>query len=110
MLDRATVTLKLAEFDELRSAHKAHWEIARRLASCFEYSCIQNLEPEECKGCEEDSCEDCKVYHDNPPFDEKLTVNVDCLIKAAKEYSLYGKEIDTDIDAVRIELHQAYYK
>lgn len=104
MLDSATVTLRLAEFDELRSTHRAHREIVQRLAGCFEYSYIQNPEPEECKDCkEDDGCEDCKIYHDNPPYDEKLTVDVDHLIKVAKEYSLYGKDIITDLDTVRIE-------
>ena len=103
MFENTTVTLALDTFDELRNGHRAHKGIAGRLATCFEYSYVENPEPQECKECKkEEGCEDCKVYKDNPPFIQTMTVDVDRLIKVTLGYSVYGKDIDPDIDELQI--------
>ena len=98
MFDKATVTMPLDEFDELRRAKNQFesWyrEMASRIAGCFEYTATE-LKP----GCDEecDTCGHCNAYI------EKLTVDVERLINVAKDYSCWGKDIETDLDSITIE-------
>ena len=109
MYNNTTVTLSLHDFDELRDGHAAHRNLAKWLSVCFKYSCIENQQPQECETCKKnqtaekwdadnEECYQCEVLYNNPEFTEKLTVDVARLIKVAKEYSLYGDDIETDLE------------
>ncbi len=102
MIENATVTLPLNEFDELRADSKVYRKIAQKIAACFEYQFKEYDMPEECKACRKDDCTKCKVYKEKPPFEEILTVDVEQLINAAKQCALYGKNIDSDVEEMRI--------
>jgi len=106
MFNNAKVTLDIQDFEKLREAHKKHGDIASRLSDCFDYAVIENPMPKECIGCdrEEVECDECETYIKYPPFTHKLTVDVERLIEVAKEYALYGKEVDADMDSVAIEV------
>lgn len=106
MLDNTTVTLPLNDFDTLRAGERAHRDIASALARCFDYTCTKNPISEKCNKCKKDSCEGCKTYKENPPYNEFLTVDIERLIGVTKEYALYGKDVETDLDAIPIE-HKA---
>ena len=110
MLENTTVTMSLHDFDRYRDAEKAHREIAYNLARCFEYSCTDNPQPQECNKCDvadkwdgsNTECWACEVYQNNPIYTERLTVDVKQLIRVAKEYAVYGKDIETDLDAIKV--------
>lgn len=104
MVEGATVTLPLNEFDELREGNNAYRSIAPKIANCFEYDYKEFATPEACKKCDEENpdCSQCEVGKENPPFEETLTVDVDRLIAVCKQYALYGKNIYTDIDEMKI--------
>jgi hypothetical protein len=103
MLENVTVTLSLQDFDTFRAGEAAHRAIASQLASCFDYLCTKNETPAQCEKCKKDSCEGCKVYDKNPLYTEKMTVNVNQLITVAKDYSCWGKDIETDLGTIKIE-------
>ena len=102
MFDRATVTMPLDEFDELRRGKNQfeNWyrEMASRIAGCFEYS-LKYTATDVKPGCDEEcsTCGYCIAYT------EKLTVDVERLINVAKDYSCWGKDIETDLDNITIE-------
>ncbi len=105
MLENTTVTLSLSDFDILRRGEKWYREIASSLSHCFEYKCEEHDHPDppECKECHGDmNCRSCEVYAKNPDYTETLTVDVERLIRTAKEYALYGKEIEADIDDLEV--------
>ena len=64
MIDGATVTLPLGEFDELRADSKEYRNIAPKIAACFEYEVKEYGEPEKCKTCKrvDPDCTKCKVF------------------------------------------------
>lgn len=102
MLENTTVTLPLRDFDTLREGEREYRNIARALSACFEYTCENHPEPPECKNCStETDCPDCEHYA--PDYIEKLTVDVERLIRVAKEYALYGKDIEAEIDEIPLE-------
>ena len=103
MLENATVTLSVKDFDELRKSDAAYKNIAPRLGKCFEYMCIANDVPKECNGCRKKECKECETDKEYPLYTEKLTVDVEQLVKVAKECSLYGKDVKRDIDAMLIK-------
>ena len=111
MLENTTVTLPLQDFDKLRNGHDAHKRLAWLLSVCFKYDCSPSPQPQECEKCEKNlttekwnvdnaECRECETYYNYPDYTETLTVDVARLIKTAKEYSLYGKNTDADIDAL----------
>lgn len=105
-----TVTLPLKYFDELRSyKNKLHF-ITTCISDCFEYTYNENPEPEECRNCDSTvDCPDCDIYIKTPPYEEKLTVDVNKLISFAKQYALYGKKTETeeiDIDSIPVTLSE----
>ena len=104
MLEGATVTLPLDEFDKMRSESEEYRRIAGRIAACFEYSYEEYAEPAQCKACAEENpdCTNCKVYKESPPFEETLTVDTERLIRAVKQYALYGKNITSDVDEMNV--------
>ncbi len=104
MVEGATVTLPLNEFDGLRADSKEYRDIAPRIANCFEYDYKEFATPEDCKKCGEENpdCSQCEVCKENPPCEETLTVDVDRLIAVCKQYALYGKNICADIDEMKI--------
>lgn len=96
--NNTTVTLPLKYFDELRGCQSKLRFILTCISDCFEYTYNENPEPEECRNCDSIvDCPDCDVYIKTPPHEEKLTVDVQKLISAVKQYALYGKKIDPDI-------------
>lgn len=103
MIENANVTLSLSDFDELREESKEFRKIARCISACFEYICKENQEPEECKNCKNGiECEECEIYKKHPAYDEYLTLDVAKLVRVAKEYALYGKEAETDLNTIPI--------
>ena len=122
MIESATVTLSLKDFDRLRNdeaMHKrAHRCIASQLAGCFDFSCKENPLPKECENCptaEEnyslpklsagvihEVCSMCETWHNYKELDEHLTVDVEKLINVAKSYSLWGKDVETDLDEITV--------
>ncbi len=105
MLENATVTLPLADFDTMRDGEREYRRMAGRLANCFDYKYVKhhNPEPPECKDCKRDiDCPDCEINAANPLCTETLTVDVGRLIRTAKEYALYGKDVETDLDAIEV--------
>ena len=84
---------------QYRNAHKWFTELRRDIATCYEYSRTEAETPEECVNCTSDiDCPECETY--DPPFIEKITVDAGRLIGVTKQYALYGKDVDTDIDAI----------
>lgn len=108
MVEGATVTLPLNEFDGLRADSKEFQQLAKRIAACFEYEFKDNGEPAKCKSCkkEDPDCTKCKVYKESPPWEEILTVDVERLINAAKQYALYGKDIETDVEEATVVIKE----
>ena len=104
MVEGATVTLPLNEFDGLRTDIEEFRRLAKLIAACFEYECKDNGEPAECKSCKKENpvCTKCKVFKKSPPWEEILTVDVERLIKAAKQYALYGKDIEADVEEATV--------
>jgi hypothetical protein len=113
MFENTTVTLSLQDFDELRRGHAAHRQIASWLSDCFTYTCTPNPQPQECEKCDKDlftekwngsntECCECEIFQNNPEYTETLAVDVARLIRIAKEYSLYGKDAETDIDKLTV--------
>ena len=104
MIEGATVTLPLDEFDELRANSKDFQNIARQIATCFEYEMREYGEPEKCKTCKKENpvCRKCKVFKESPPWEEILTVDVERLIRAVKQYALYGKDIEADAEEATV--------
>ena len=94
MIDGATVTLPLGEFDELRADSKEYRNIAPKIAACFEYEVKEYGEPEKCKTCKrvDPDCTKCKVFKESPPWEEILTVDTERLITFAKKKDLNGRE------------------
>lgn len=96
--NNTTVNLPLKYFDELRGCQSKLHLILTCISDCFEYTYKENPESEECKNCDSIvDCPDCDVYIKTPPYEEKLTVDVQKLISAVKQYALYSKKIDPDI-------------
>lgn len=104
MVEGATVTLPLGEFDELRAESKEYRDIVQRIAACFEYEFKDHGEPEKCKTCKKENpdCKKCKVFKESPPWEETLTVDVERLINAAKQYALYGKDVESDVEEMTV--------
>lgn len=100
MIEGATVTLPLGEFDELRADSKDYRNIVPKIAACFDYECKEYGESDKCKTCKKENpdCRKCKVFKESPPWEEILTVDTDRLINFAKQYALYGKEIKSASD------------
>jgi hypothetical protein len=107
LMKNTTVTLPLNEFDDLRDKAQEYKTIAYKLAHCFQYSCIEHEEPQECKDCKdchgEIDCPDCDIHKKNPSYTEKLTVDVERLIRVASEYALYGTNVETNIKNILFE-------
>lgn len=103
-----TVTLLLKYFDELREYQSKLHFIATCISDCFEYTYKENPEPEECKNCDSTvDCPDCDIYIKTPPYEEKLTVDVNKLVSFVKQYALYGKKTEAkeiDIDSIPVTL------
>lgn len=104
MIEGATVTLPLDEFDELRANSKDFQNIVRQIATCFEYEMKEYGEPEKCKTCKKENpvCRKCKVFKESPPWEEILTVDVERLIRGVKQYALYGKDIEADVEEATV--------
>ena len=104
MVEGATVTLPLNEFDELRKDSKEFQRLVPLLAACFEYEFKDNGEPAKCKSCKKENpdCTKCKVFKESPPWEETLTVDVDRLIRVTKQYALYGKDADLDVEEMTV--------
>lgn len=105
MNDKATVTMPLEDFDEMRLESKLFREIREKISNCFsDYECIEYAEPEECKKCTEENpdCTTCKIGIENPSYEETITLDVERLIKVCKRYALYGKDVKSDIDDIEI--------
>lgn len=104
MIEGATVTLPLGEFDELRSDSEAFYKLTRRIAACFEYETKEYGEPEKCKTCKKENpdCKKCKVFKETPPWEDILTVDVERLINVAKQYALYGTDIEADVEEATV--------
>lgn len=104
MVEGATVTLPLNEFDGLRTDSEEFQRLAPQLAACFEYELKDKGEPAKCKSCKKENpdCTKCKVFKESPPWEEILTVDVERLINAAKQYALYGKDIEADIEEMTV--------
>lgn len=119
MLENTTVTLPLNDFDNLRVGEREYRDITRHLAHCFDYTCTKNPYPQECESCESTDnkhsypnnegttifvdCANCAAFLNHKMYNELLTVDVERLIEIAKIYALYGKDVETDIDAIPIE-------
>ena len=97
MNDIITVKLPLMTFDSLREGDKAFKNLAHLIASCYDYKVEKEL-PDTCRKCEELECSGCETYKGL----ETLTVDVDKLIDVTKMYALYGKNIDTDLDEIKV--------
>ena len=107
MIENTTVTMPLKSFDEMREDSKQYRQFIAQISRCFDYVRGENSDPNECDNCQSDiSCFDCEAYKNNPQYDEKLTVDVERLIRITKEYALWGEDLDLDIDAITIE-HRA---
>lgn len=104
MVESATVTLPLNEFDGLRTDSKEFRQLAKRLAACFEHEFKENGEPEKCKSCKKENpdCTKCKVFRESPPWEEILTVDVERLINVAKQYALYGKDVEANVEEATV--------
>lgn len=105
MNDKATVTMPLEDFDEMRLKIKLFGEIREEISKCFyDYECIEYAIPKECKECAEENpdCSKCEIYKNNPPFEGTITLDVERLIKVCKRYALYGKNVESDIDDIKI--------
>lgn len=105
MIEGATVTLPLNEFDKLRMDSEEYQQLAPRLAACFDYEFKDNGEPAKCKTCKKENpdCTKCKVYKESPPWEEILTVDVERLIRVCKEYALFGKDVEGDVDEMTLK-------
>lgn len=102
MIEGATVTMPLDEFDKLRTDSKYFRRITQQIAECFEYSRKENEAPAQCITCRKDSCNKCKVFDENPLYEESLTVDTKRLINFTKQYALYGKDIEADVGEMKI--------
>lgn len=104
MIESATVTLPLDEFDELRANSNDFRNIAQQIATCFEYEMKEYGEPEKCKTCKKENpvCRKCKVFKESPPWEEILTVDTQHLINVAKKYALYCKDIESDVEEMTV--------
>jgi len=104
MVENATVTLPLNEFDELRADSKELQRLAPQIAACFDYEFKENGEPEKCKTCKKENpdCKKCKVFKESPPWEEILTVDTERLIRVAKQYALYGKNVKADVEEITV--------
>jgi hypothetical protein len=80
MHENTIVTLPLEDFDALREADKEHKRLVSSIAACFKYSCARNP----------------------LGYTEILTVDIERLIKTTKYYSLWGKDVETDLDKITI--------
>ena len=96
MIEGATITLPLSEFDRLRTDSEDFQRLIRQIAVCFEYEFKEYAVPEKCKTCKKENpdCTKCKVFKESPPWEEILTVDTKSLINFAKQYALYGKETE----------------
>jgi len=127
MLVNATSTISLSDLDELRNTDKYHEQLKSGIRDCFDYSCEQIPHPPECGPCEHaaasnsvpnskakskmggyfmgelhDYCKKCEAWNNYDEYNEVLTVDIDRLIKATRDYALYGKDIEADLDEVQI--------
>lgn len=104
MVEGATVTLPLNEFDGLRTDSEEFQRLAPQLAACFEYEFKDNGEPAKCKSCKKENpdCTKCKVFKESPPWEETLTVDVDRLIRVTKQYALYDKNVEADVEEMTV--------
>lgn len=108
MLEGATVTLPLSEFDRLRTDSEDLQRLIRQIAVCFEYEFKEYAMPEKCKTCKKENpdCTKCKVFKESPPWEETLTVDVERLINTAKQYALYGTDIKADVEEATIVIKE----
>lgn len=104
MIEGATVTLPLGEFDELRSDSEAFYKLTRRIAACFDYEYKEHGTPDKCKTCKKENpdCTKCKVLKESPLYEEILTVDTQRLINFAKQYALYGTDIESDVEEMTV--------
>ncbi len=104
MIDGATVTLPLGEFDELRTDSDRFRRLVQQISWCFEYECKEYGTPEECKTCKKENpnCKKCKVFKKSPPYEEILTVDTEGLINLTKQFALYGKDIESDEEEMTV--------
>lgn len=106
MNDKATVTMPLEDFDEMRLESKLFCDIRDKISKCFsDYTYEEYPMPKECKACVEENpdCRKCEIGKNNPPYKETITLDVERLIKVCKQYALYGKEtVESDIDEIEI--------
>ncbi|MCM1165657.1 MAG: hypothetical protein NC401_06565 [Ruminococcus sp.] len=104
MIEGATVTLPLKEFDELREQSREFRKIAPQIAACFEYELKEYSTPEKCKTCQKENpvCTKCKVFKESPPWEEFLTVDVERLINLTKQYAFYGEELYSTVEEMTV--------
>lgn len=81
MNEKATVTMPLEDFDEMRLESKLFREIREQISKCFS---------------------DYKIIEYALPFEATITLDVERLINTCKRYALYGKDIESDIDDIEI--------
>lgn len=104
MIEGATVTLPLGEFDKLRTNSDKFRRLVQQIALCFEYEYKEYGEPDECKTCKKENpvCTKCKVFKKSPPYEEILTADTEGLINLTKQFALYGKDIESDVEEMTI--------
>jgi len=82
MLNNAKVIIGLKELEVLIARSKACEEMNKKILECFEVIKTLKPNPEECNSCTTDvECNFCEIYLENPPYSEKLIIDVDRLIK-----------------------------
>ena len=107
MLENTTVTMTLKDFDTLRDAEKSFTHLRKRVASCFEYLFEENPDAKTCENCDiaEIACADCDIHETPDLLNIKLLVDVWGLVRATKDYAMYGKNHCKDyVVALEIEL------
>ncbi|MEZ3437587.1 MAG: hypothetical protein K1W18_01745 [Oscillospiraceae bacterium] len=108
MIEGATVTLPLNEFDGLRTDSEEFQQLVRRIAACFEYESKGRGESDKCKTCKKENpdCTKCKVFKESPSWEETLTIDVEQLIRVTQKYALYGKDVDSDIEEMTVVIKE----
>lgn len=108
IIEGVTVTLPLNEFDGLRTNSEELRRLTKRIAACFEYKIKDNGDPRNASLVKKENpdCTKCKVFNESPPWEETLTVDVERLIKVAKQYALYGKDIEADVEEATVVIKE----
>ena len=104
MIEGATVTLPLGEFDKLRSDSEKLRNLIQQITWCFDYEYKEHGTPDKCKTCKKENpdCTKCKVLKESPLYEEILTVDTQRLINFAKQYALYGTDIESDVEEMTV--------